>query len=216
MKVLIITGGTVDAEARQSALAFAPDLTIAADKGIENALRAGIPFDRILGDFDSIDPQALDQARGQHLPETVFPTHKDYTDTELALFAAMQEAGTGGQILILGGTGTRLDHTLANLFLLKQPADQGIDCLIQDGHDQIRLLKGPARLTLAKDPAWPFVSLLPVFGSAQDVTLEGFQYPLQDGVLEPGVSLGISNELDAEEGSVSLKAGYLLVLRTRD
>ena len=42
------------------------------------------------------------------------------------------------------------------------------------------------------------------------------QYPLQDGVLEPGVSLGISNELDAEEGSVSLKAGYLLVLRTRD
>ena len=48
------------------------------------------------------------------------------------------------------------------------------------------------------------------------MTLEGFQYPLQDGVLEPGVSLGISNELDAEEGLVSLQAGYLLVLRTRD
>ncbi len=200
----------------QAAKDFAPDLTIAADKGIENALAARIPIDRILGDFDSIDPEALREVRNQHLPETEFPPEKDYTDTELALAMAMDEAGPEGEILILGASGSRLDHTMANVFLLKQPVDRGITCTLQDDHDRILLLKGPTRITIPYDPEWPYVSLLPLFGKAEGVSLQGFYYPLDTITLEPGVSLGVSNQLTEEKGTIHVASGYLLLIRTRD
>ena len=216
MKVLIITGGRISVDAAQTVKEFDPDLTIAADRGIENALKTGIRVDRILGDFDSIDPAVLQQVRDLDLPETIFPPEKDYTDTELALQIAMQEAGPKGQIMILGALGTRLDHSMGNVFLLKQPADQGIECGIRDENNEIRLLKGPVQYVIQRDPAWPYISLLPVFGNVENVSLKGFFYPLEGGTLEPGVSLGISNELVDEKGTIQFEAGYLLVFRTRD
>lgn len=202
--------------AAEEARTFMPDLTIAADKGVENALAAGIRIDRILGDFDSIDRETLRTVREQHLPETDFPPEKDFTDTELALALAMDEAGPDGEILVLGASGSRLDHTMANIFLLKQPTDRGLTCTMRDDHNRIRLLKGPADMTIVHDPEWPYISLLPVFGYAEGVTLEGFAYPLEKAVMEPGVSLGVSNQLRQEQGKISVEKGYVLVIRACD
>jgi thiamine pyrophosphokinase len=48
------------------------------------------------------------------------------------------------------------------------------------------------------------------------VTLEGFRYPLNDATLKLGWSLGISNVLEATSGTISVTAGMLLIIRSRD
>ena len=63
---------------------------------------------------------------------------KNYTDTELALRRAMEWAPES--ILLLGATGTRLDHTLANIHLLRLASEAGSDTAIEDADNRIRLL----------------------------------------------------------------------------
>ncbi len=216
MNVLIVTGGSPAASARGILREFSPDWVIAADSGIRCALELRLRIDRILGDFDSADPVLLQECEQKKIPRLVFPAEKDFTDTELALEEAAEKAGENGRILLLGAIGTRMDHSLANIFLLKKMADRGIPCEIADDFNRIRMLKGTAETCLQKDPAWPYVSLLPVFGDAEGVTLRGFRYPLAEARMKAGYALGVSNELKDNEGRITLAKGYLLLFRTRD
>ena len=50
----------------------------------------------------------------------------------------------------------------------------------------------------------------------EGIKLEGFKYIPKGGVLFKEDTLGISNELIKEEGRISIKRGYLLLLETRD
>ena len=45
---------------------------------------------------------------------------------------------------------------------------------------------------------------------------EGFSYSLKNGTLYNKESVGVSNEIMAEEAILRIKTGYLLVLITRD
>jgi thiamine pyrophosphokinase len=50
-------------------------------------------------------------------------------------------------------------------------------------------------------------------GPAHGVTTRGLRFPLHDAVLEPGSTLGISNELTVTEAGVRLDAGVLLTIQ---
>ena len=225
MRILILTGGTLCSNALERIHAFAPDRILAADAGIGHCMRLNLVPDEALGDFDSAAEEAIAYMQEHQIPVTTFPAEKDDTDTELALKVAMEQAGPGGKILLLGATGTRMDHTLANIFLLKQAVDSGVRCEIADDHNRIILLKGPDVTHLHQDPVLRGVpgqkspdniSLLPVFGDAWGVTLRGFYYPLTDQTMKAGETLGISNYLVEEEGVIQLRQGYLLVVRAVD
>ena len=222
MKILILTGGTRCRHAGEIIRNFHPEHVICADSGIRHAVGLGLPIDQILGDFDSVYPELLEEVRRQHLPEQVFPSEKDDTDTELALHTAMELPGDDHQILLMAAMGTRMDHTLANILLLKQAADRQVPCRIVDDDNVIEMLKGPAQMEVRPELfPWHageqmYVSLLPVFSDASGVTLKGFYYPLQDGTIPAGVSLGISNQLTAGTGTISLREGYLLIMRAFD
>ena len=56
------------------------------------------------------------------------------------------------------------------------------------------------------------MSLIPLTAHARGVTTRGLEYPLEDGVLHFGPTLGISNRLYSEEGMVALREGLLLVV----
>ena len=43
---------------------------------------------------------------------------------------------------MLGGIGSRLDHTLANVFLLYEPLKRGVRAGMLDGHNEVRLIQG--------------------------------------------------------------------------
>ncbi len=120
MNVLIFTGGlypsrdAFDAFLHQS---DSIDFTIAADSGFDTAMELGFRCDVVIGDMDSIRNIRILKSM-QNVEILEHPKDKDFTDTELALLEAKKRGAT--KILLVGGDGGRLDHTLALLKLLKK------------------------------------------------------------------------------------------------
>mgnify|MGYP002620794110 CR=1 FL=1 len=141
------------------------------------------------------------------------PVWKDLTDAEMAFEYALSQGVQ--EILMLGVTGTRLDHTLANLHLLAAAEQHGVQAVIIDPHNEIRLATSRQPLTIVPS-GYRYVSLLPLTWQVTGITLAGFLYPLEDAVLTLGMTRGISNELIADRGTIELKSGQLLVIQSRD
>ena len=215
MDVLIVTGGSIDASfAKQYIEKRKWDLIISADSGREFCCQAGILADMLLGDFDSAKPETLAYFT-ERCPERIltFPSQKDETDTELAIIKAI-EAGAA-KITILGGTGSRLDHVLGNIQLLKIALDAGVECLIVDAHNRLRMIDKGLKLKKAEQFGH-YVSLIPFTPQVTGVTLTGFFYPVTDFTLTSGKARGVSNEITEEEAVIELKEGILLVIESDD
>lgn len=216
MKYLVIVGGQIhETDLLKKLLTETSfDHVIAADSGLNWAHRLGIIPDQMLGDFDSAEPAVVEHYRKLQIPVKVYPARKDYTDSELALWAAMDMAQAGDEIWMLGGIGSRMDHTLGNVFLLYEPLKKGIRACLMDGINEIRLLQGGDELSLERRKQQQYLSILPFLGSAKGIDLEGVAYPLQDYTLEPGKCIGISNEIEDAQALIRIKEGYLLVIRS--
>lgn len=214
MKVLILTGGGMDLPFTTSYLEDKTfDEIIAADKGVEYAIRLGIKPTRIMGDFDSLDPEIAKKMTQFGAPIETFPPEKDYTDTHLALMRAMELGAT--EVIILGATGTRLDHVMANIGLLHMVTEAGIRAYIVDSHNKITMIQD--ELIIRKEDAFgKYVSLIPYTEKVTGINLTGFFYPLSNATLTIGISQGISNEMTEEEAHIQIASGYLLVIESRD
>ncbi len=110
MRGLLFTGGEMPDMAVASLFFGAYEFSVAADSGLEAALRAGIVPDLAIGDMDSIRSRTLLDALPPDRVER-WDVDKDYTDTELAL-SAMQKRGVD-EVVLVGGSGGRLDHLFA-------------------------------------------------------------------------------------------------------
>jgi thiamine pyrophosphokinase len=205
--VIIASGSFGMGGAVKDCLAGA-DTVICADGGADHALRLGIMPQIILGDFDSISNNAKDSLAGQQVKAVKFPREKDKTDTQLAVeFAASQGAG---EIFLLGATGSRLDHTLANLYLLTRAEELGVKLSLVDQVNQVWLVSQRIALEGSKGQ---FVSLLPLTSQVEGVTTRGLKYPLTAATLKWGSSWGVSNEFLVGKAEVSIKEGLLLVIK---
>ena len=132
---------------------------------------------------------------------------KDATDLELALDAAVGMAP--GRILVLAGTGGRLDHELSALLLLASDryAAADVDALV--GAACVHVVRGSRELVGQRGE---LCTLLAANGSAVGVTTEGLQYPLRGERLEPGSSRGVSNVFEGEAARVEVERGVLLAI----
>ncbi len=185
------------------------DLLVAADGGARWLEGLGRTPDLVVGDLDSLDPATI--ARGGVACARVerHPTDKDASDTELAVDAALRSGAD--RVVVLGGLGgARLDHELANILLLGDPALSGA-VRLQRGDTTVRALSGPGSADLAV-AAGATVTLLPIGARAVGVTTRGLRYPLEDEPLAVGRSRGLSNVVTGERASVSLRAGMLLII----
>lgn len=186
-----------------------------AEQGI-SALETMFLPDIAVGDFDSVSPETL--AVFQRYDTIRFERHrpeKDESDTELA-FTIAEENGVS-RILLMGVTGTRLDHMLSNIHLLKRGMDSGIDCILLDAHNRVHLTAEGC--VFHKDSnSYPFVSFLPVTMEVTHVKLTGFKYPLDDYHMVLGVECArcVSNEIVAEEAVLTFAEGLVLVVEARD
>ena len=187
------------------------DRVVAADGGARHAERLGRRLDLWVGDGDSVDPELLEALQRQGVPIRRSPTDKDETDAELAILAALEP--DPARITVLGALGgARLDHALANVWLLDHPALAGRDVRLLDAGSRIRLVE-PGRLSLA-GRAGDLVSLLPFGGDALGITTSGLRYPLRDEPLRSGPSRGLSNVRTAADASVEHRSGRILVVET--
>ncbi len=217
MNCIIIGGGRLDTARTRSwslqiqALLKTADLIIAADSGAEHMKKTGYLPHVIVGDLDSIDPDTLNFFRKNRVPIQSHPSRKSKTDMALCMDYAQAKGAT--HITLLAATGTRLDHTLANILLLMSLADAGISARIMDEKNEICVVKN--RVDLTGTPG-DLVSLIPLTPTVQGVTLKGLSYPLENQTLVMGNTLGISNFFSASCAQIFIRSGTLLVVRSVD
>lgn len=186
---------------------------IAADGGAVSLDRLGRAPDRLVGDLDSIPDELQARLAASGVAIERHPADKEASDTELAIEAAIAAGAT--EIVLLGALGgPRIDHELANVLLLADPALAGRDVRIVHGPTTVRVLRDGGRLTL-EGAAGDLVTLLPVGGDATGVGIDGVRWPLTGATLHVGRSRGLSNEVTDPPASVSLERGTLLVVEHR-
>ncbi len=213
-KILIITGGQVeDIFLSDCVKQEQYSMTIAADRGLIAADRLSLPLDFIVGDFDSVTEEVLDKYRKISTPIQTFPTEKDKTDTQIAIELALMHNATN--IDIIGATGSRLDHVLANIHLLMLPMQLKVNACIIDKNNKI-YLENKSFFLKKSNQFGDYVSLLPFSDKVSGLSLHGFKYPLDNITLTAGNSLGISNEIREEEALVEFSEGILIVIEARD
>ncbi|WP_238323084.1 thiamine diphosphokinase [Gorillibacterium massiliense] len=192
------------------------DYLIGADRGALFLLQNGLKPDLSVGDFDSVTPEELALVRaGSASYEECDPVHKDLTDTEMAMERAFELNPPPAEILLFGALGTRFDHSLANVHLLLNALNRGIHARIIDKHNELIVLAAGQTATIRRG-RFTHVSLLPLTLQVAGITLAGFQYPLFDAELTMGQSLGISNVLEDEIGTVTTKSGLILIIQSAD
>ena len=239
---LIVCGGEIDIPFLSSVLAGSPDAEkIAADRGLAAFEALGVTPDLLLGDYDSADPDLVAKWKEEGRAMRIYPAEKDFSDAEAAVRYVAEkygsreaaEPGRGAawadrssdrtdpaadrpsRAALLGATGGRLDHFLANVQLLQTALEAGVVLEILDPCNRIRLID-KATVLRRGEAFGRYVSVLPYTDTVSGVTLRGFRYPLTDAELRKGSSLTVSNEFAEEEASVELKSGQLLLLETRD
>lgn len=205
--VIVITGA---APLDEDAVAEVPHdaIVLAADGALDHALAAGLTPAGLVGDLDSISPEGLAWAQ-QHATIARHDPDKDHTDTELALQVAADF--TPRRLILLAGGGDRLDHSLAAIGALGNPALTSIPEIDGWWGDQrFHVLHGPGTLRLELE-AGAVVSLLAAHGTATGVTTTGVRWALNDAELAPLVGHGVSNEVVDEHVEIRLRLGVLTV-----
>ena len=212
---VIVSGGSLDDEFVMSVLENEnTEFIIGVDKGLDFLYKHNIRPDYIVGDFDSVTPEVVKYYKEeQNVPAKEFVPEKDFSDTEIALNFALDLRRQ--HIVILGATGTRLDHVWANVQTLKIAADERCDACILDKHNKIRVFN--EGFTLKKEEAFgKYFSLFPLGGTVEGLTIKGAKYPLEFHALEPYNSLSVSNEFEEDEVNISFSYGTLILMETRD
>jgi thiamine pyrophosphokinase len=189
---------------------------IAADGGAGTALELGLRVDELIGDLDSVSPEAAARVTGAGARVRRYPTAKDATDLELALAAAVTRDPPPRRIVVLGGAGGRLDHLLAGALLLASPEWGGADATGAQveawlGRARVTVVRG--RVELTARASGELVSLLAVGGVAHGVTTSGLRYPLDGADLRPGSTLGVSNEFVAALATITVSRGVVLAVQ---
>lgn len=217
-EIIIVTGGEIDDTLVSDLINHSENpYIIGVDKGIEALDRLHIKPDLLIGDFDSVGENIKKKYEADERTILLNP-EKNLTDTHAALNEAVKLAlKKKSSITILGATGKRLDHLLGNIGILKYCLDNNMDACIIDRFNKIRMMdKNKDIIIKKKDLYGKFISLIPFTDKVEGIKLEGFKYIPKGGVLFKEDTLGISNELIKEEGHISIKSGYLLLLETRD
>ncbi len=208
-RALIIAGGK-PIKARTMRHVGEASWIVAADSGLDQAFRLGVTPDLVVGDMDSVSAGALRRAAAEGIPIEQHPVAKDATDLELAINAAA--AAGYERASIIGGTGGRMAHTLANAMLLLKERSIALDWRTSRA-TIVGLRSGEARHYRLADG--PLLSVLAIGGPA-DCRSIGLRWQLDGNPIVAGSTRGVSNEIVADEASVSVMGGQVLTVHERN
>lgn len=214
MKYLIVCGGEIDGDfAERLIMSSGFEVIIAADRGMDFLYEHKITPDIIVGDFDSVKNEALSYFKEKGMSDMhVLNPEKDDTDSECALQIALDHGAD--HIIIIGATGTRIDHVLGNISLLGKAMSEGKMAELLDTHNRIRMIDNELEIEKNKQYG-KYVSIIPVC-KKNKITLEGFKYPLKDYTFEGFNTLGISNEIVDDIAKITVNEGQYIVIESKD
>lgn len=186
------------------------DFLVAADGGYFHMKKAGVRPHLLVGDLDSLPASEVESLRVAGVEVENHPAEKDETDLELALLRLAKEGFR--EIRVVAALGGRLDQTLANLYLLEMEELRGIDVRLDDGHEEILIIRDRASVAGAPGDT---LSLLAMEGCTKGITTQGLKYALESETMCPSRSRGVSNVMFEPEVTIEVKSGSLLCIHTR-
>lgn len=209
------------------------DLVIAADAGLRYLEQSGITADLIIGDFDTLE----NAPAGTNV--ITLSCEKDDTD----MLAAVREGIKVGytEFHLYGGTGGRIDHTIANLQVLAYLSENGwkgylhcpqnsfvrpVDRELKKadyaeasgnahGSESIITAVTNGELSFSQVPSG-YISVFSYSEKSEGVCLQGLKYPLADATLSHTFPIGTSNEFIGEKSRISVKNGTLMIVLPRE
>lgn len=202
--VVVVAGGDPPTSEEIARLPADP-VVVAADAGLDHALAAGLTPAVAVGDMDSVSPESLATAEQVGTRIERHPPDKDQTDLELALELAARLAD---RIIVIGAGGGRLDHLIGNLAVLASPQWSGVDIEAWLGNAQAVAVHG--HRTLEVDVGTT-VSLF-ALGAPARLTTTGLAWPLNDELLEPLTSRGVSNQASNASPQLSVTEGVVMAI----
>lgn len=176
------------------------DFIICADGGYDLAKSINVQPDIVIGDFDSA---VSDNITGDVIR---LPVKKDDTDTMMCIKYALKKGFK--DILILGATGARLDHTVANLIALKYACKNGGKAVLADESARIIYTDSVFEINNKNGAT---VSVFPFGCESAEVTLMGFEYEVNRFIMTSDFPIGTSN-IAKENATVNVHSGGVLII----
>ncbi|MEG1896119.1 MAG: thiamine diphosphokinase [Oscillospiraceae bacterium] len=204
MKRCIVIG-SMPVEIPLKKLIKAGDFIFCADGGYLEAKKQGITPNMIVGDFDSSEKPTDTQAFVLALP-----AEKDDTDTYYIARHIVENNFTDA--LFCGVTGGRLEHTIANLQMLKFLAANRVNATIMDKTSQIMVLTDGKILLPPMENK--YFSIFSMNEKAEGVSEKGAKYQLDGVEVTNEYPIGISNEFVGKEVEIQVEKGSLLLIIT--
>ena len=204
MRCLIVSGGNSPKDELFLEEIEKANYLIAADKGAETFIKNNITPDLAVGDFDSINNECKKLIKNWNIIK--FNPEKDLTDSEIAVLEAIKK--DCNEIIMLGFTGTRIDHTIANLGLLKKALDKNIKAYILDDNNKIFILNKP---TVLKGNFGKLISFQ-AFSEVRNFCIKNAKYELKNYDLNFGDPRTVSNEFLEKDIEVTFTDGEVLVI----
>ncbi len=177
----------------------AAERIVCCDGAADNLIAAGLEPDWIVGDLDSLS----EASRRRFAGRAVRVGEQESNDLSKAFRFCVTHGWT--ELTVLGATGLREDHTLANLSLLADFAREASVVALTDTGVFVPLL-APARLAAAVGQQISLFAL----ESGTRVSGEGFKYPLRDLCLRRWWQAAL-NEAAADAVELTFQGGPLLV-----
>lgn len=183
------------------------DFLIAADGGANLIEKLKLTPNIIIGDMDSIKPELLKNNKSIN-----YPPKKDKTDFELAVDYCFKNEFQ--EIIIFGFLGDRIDHMMANIFLLAKTLSENNSIIMKiiEGQKEIFILN---KEIVINGKIGDEVSIIPVSEKLEGITTDGFEYQLKNEDLLSGSTRGISNVMTKASVKISAVNGTALIIHLR-
>ncbi|MGL5983644.1 MAG: thiamine diphosphokinase [Cetobacterium sp.] len=178
-----------------------PNHLYCADGGCKKAIQLNYTPKEVWGDFDSLDSKYIKLLKAKNVTLKVFDCNKDFTDGELLI--QYVSSLNYDKILVIGGFGGRIDHTLTNINLIFKYKN------ITFINDTEELFLVPKNFSF-ENYINKTVSFIPFSDKIENLTLKGFLYPLSNHTLYRGDSTCLSNIIIDKKASISYTDGKLL------
>lgn len=209
MRFLLVAAGTPPRHLAELVEAGPWDVVVAVDGGADALLAIGRVPDVMIGDLDSAVPETVGHLRVAGVPIHQHPAAKDDTDLALAIDHAIKAGAT--EVVMAAATGSRLDHSLANLQLLVRIAARNARGRLEEDGWRVWGVSAAHPLTWDAEPG-DLVSVLPLTDPVTGLDQTGLEWPLAGASMRPGHPYGVSNRAVGGPVSVKVTAGVAAVM----
>ena len=212
MKVLIVGGGNEPSGKLLEDYSKKVDKIIGVDRGCSYLLKNNIYPHYIVGDFDSINRDDIKKLEINSIKKFKYNCEKDSTDSDIAMEIALKMEFA--EIYMMAMTGSRLDHSFANLGLLSKANSAGAKAYIINETNKIYLLEESSKIK--KDNSYRYISFLAYCDKVENFNIKNAKYDLENYTLYLGDNRTVSNEFLEEDIEVEFTKGKILVMFSKD